>query len=99
MHIGGKLLNVGNRLANLVRDIRCGGQVRIAKPIVPDPALFIGICEAASLERIHRLEGFTHGRRHSLEKCVVEPHSTDVEREYGGRNATKIALMPLPEIC
>jgi hypothetical protein len=66
---------------DLCGNFRRGSKVGRTEPAVPDHAPFIRIGDGASFQRVHGLEPLLHGRRHSVEEIILEPHPADVQRQ------------------
>ena len=47
---------------------------------MPDHLLFILMGDGPAFQRLHGLKRLLHGRRHSVEEIILEPHPADVQR-------------------
>src|SRR5882724_4441711 len=85
------------RFFDICAKFRSRRQCRVAKPVVADHPLLIGIGDRARFELAHGCEGFLDSRLHLLKEISRKFHTANVDRKIEIGVAQKIFLKTLPE--
>jgi hypothetical protein len=75
-----KRFDRGEGGCDFAREVRGGGELRGAKPVVADHALLVGIRERPGLEPGHGIVRLLDLRLHGRKEIVGKRHPRDVER-------------------
>lgn len=73
-----KVLDILECFEDFIFDSGCWGEVGVAKPVMADHAVFVGVCDGSLFEGVHVLESFLNFGFHGGEEVVGEGHAADV---------------------
>src|SRR2546423_290725 len=98
MDFGGEFFDGRDSGFDLMRDLRCRRQARVAQPIVADHPIFIRVGESAFFELSHLFETSTNPGGHGSDPILSEVHSTEIDREFDLWEFAIIFFEPFPEL-